>query len=293
MQAAIKVQQDSLVYRAGREAAKQGLRSNAVSLFQRAIEYATAAEKWEEVAKAWTQLGRLYDIGKDDTLAEEAHGRALQVARKYGLKRQEAHALHNLAAFAVDHREGLTAFMYARLAVDAYGQDYGGLSSLANDVAYYWMVSEGAFKTALEVFEACVSYAEKPIDKMDMLANVARAAAGCGLVDRYEDAARQVHELAPEIKHKERVAGAFLELAEGAYALGRHAVALETAEQAKAMAAERGERKYIAHADDVLRKIRNGDAFCATPPSAIDQIRNRDLAERLVRLLKAGRSTKH
>jgi tetratricopeptide (TPR) repeat protein len=288
VQAAIRINQDSPVYRAGRAAVQQGRREQAIQLFELAVRYATAASDWKEVAKSYTQLGRAYVMAKEFALADKAHASALRVARAHGLKKHEAQALHNLATVALDQRDGDTAFVYARLALQAYGRDYESISLLANDVAYFWMVSEGAYEIALEIFEASFAYAAKEVDKLDILANIARSAAGCRNASKFEESVAGVEELAPKIPHEERVAGGLLELAEGYYTLRRYEEAEAMVTRARKMAAKRHESKYVSHADELRKKIRARRHAVPSRPSRIDQIRHYALAERLISLLRHG-----
>jgi tetratricopeptide (TPR) repeat protein len=288
VQAAIRIHQESPMYRAGRAAVQQGRRAQAIQLFELAVHYATEARDWEQAAKSYTQLGRAYVMAKDFASAEKAHASALRVARAHGLKRQGAQALHNLATVALDQQDGNTAFVYARLALQAYGRDYESLSLLANDVAYFWMVSEGAYKIALEMFEASLPYAAKEIDRFDILANIARAAAGCDNLLKFDDAVAGVEALAGMIPYQERVAGGLLELAEGFHILRRYEEAEGMVARARELAAERVESKYVSHADELRKKIRERRHESLAPRSRIEQIRNHGLAERLISLRRHG-----
>lgn len=292
VQAAIELRK-ATTYRAARDAAQKGHREGAELLFKSAIKYAEATGDWEQTANAWTQLGRNRVMAQRPELAIEAHGRALHIARAHRLRLQEAQALHNLATVALDLRDGPTAFVYARLALQAYGQDYGSLSLLANDVAYHWMTSEAAFEPALEIFDATLRHASKAIDQMDIWANVARAAAGCGLEDRYDHASGQVEVRIPGIQYRERVSGALLEVAEGAHLLHRYDHARELARRALRLAEQRDERKYKAHANELLQRIehRTHRPF-ASQVSGVDRVRNHALADQFVSLLNARSTAK-
>jgi tetratricopeptide (TPR) repeat protein len=291
VQAAIEFYQDSPHYRAGKHAAQLG-RREAVDLFRLAIHYARTAGDWEQVARSWTQIGRLHLMAKEFREAEDAHASALRVARTYGLRRQEAQALHNLATSALDQHDGDRAFIYARLALQAYGLDFASLSLLANDVAYHWMVDEGAYALALDLFEACLPYTIKPIHRLDILGNIARAAAGSGMVAKYDRVARELRVFAVGIPFQERVAGALLEVAEGAHMLRRYGEAEAIALEAREIALSRREKKYVAHADKLLEKVERQEHSSPRTPSGIGQLKNRDLAERLTALLKRGQAEK-
>lgn len=270
--------------------AQKGKLSRALEIFKLAAHYGEAANEGAQAASAWTKIGRIQLILKKYKLAQEAHANALRIARAYRLEFKEAQALHNLAVVSFAQKNGTVGYAYARLAMQAYGRDYDALRILANDVAWYWMTSEGEYSKALGIFEAILPHAQQNLDRLDFLANIARAAAGSGNQEKFQDAWVKVHELGKIIPHEERLAGALLDLGEGACLLGRLSQAREVALRARAIAEKRGEIKYVTEADDLLERLQRPVAKKADDalPSPISAFRNHELATRFVLLLNAA-----
>lgn len=287
----------------GRRAARQGKREQAEKLFDLAIAFAQKAGNWEQAAKSWTQLGRLHLSAGDSARAVDAHAAALRIARKHGLKTQEAHALHNLAVMAFHRKDAAAGLAYARLALDAYRDDYAGIRILANDLAWYWMTSEGAYEHALPIFEAILESAHREIDRLDIAANVARAAAGAAATNpeywaegarKFDAAWERVMKMSRRSKDGERVAGALLELGEGALMLGRVDEARKVTEQALALAEQRHEARYARDAKKLLERLGKNPVAAKhrrrvrTGRAQLVQLRTNELVARIVSRLNAS-----
>ena len=187
--------------------------------FRRAIGLARRARDWRMYSRAFGGLGNLYMRRGNLPAARRLHTRALRGARRGGMRREQAAALHDLFGVAVETGQTTEAERFARHALEAYGTRNTRLNVLAHDVAYFWM-ENGHFERALAVFTAVLPLIDVPFERMFVLADIARAAAGVGKVSLAEEAAEEVWKLAAEAELEHGAARTLLDLARGYVMLG-------------------------------------------------------------------------
>ena len=162
-----------------------------------------------------------------------------------------------------------------------------GLPALAHDVAYFWL-ENGHFARALPVFEAVLPHIARSADRVRVLADVARAAAGAAREEvftaAWEEAMREVER--PDAE--EGAAQALLDLAHGAAMLRSWGKAERAATRALAAAAERNESRVRLEAEAVLDSVRRRSAAALSPAAAPRSPRGDALAADLVEHLAAA-----
>ncbi|MEX2570330.1 MAG: tetratricopeptide repeat protein [Gemmatimonadota bacterium] len=232
--------------------------------FRRAIGLARQSRNWRMYSRAFGGLGNLYIRRGNLPAARRLHTRALRGAKRGGMRREQAAALHDLFAVAVESGSGAEAERLARLALESYGTRNRRVHVLAHDVAYYWM-EQGSFDRALPVFQAVLPLIERPIERLFVLADIARAAGGVGDVETASDTATQVWLLASEPDLEHGAGRALLEVARGYLSLSDTKKAAEAAQHALTSAAEYRESKVRFAAEALLESI--GSTPAPTPPS--------------------------
>lgn len=187
--------------------------------FRRAIGLARQARDWRMYSRAFSGLGNLYMRRGNLPAARRLHTRALRGARRGGMRREQAAALHDLFAVAVETATPQEADRLARQALEAYGTRNRRVYVLAHDVAYHWM-EQGYFTRALTIFQAVLPLIDRPLERLLVFANLARAAGGTGDVGLADEAADEVSRLVAETELESGVARALLEVARGHLSLG-------------------------------------------------------------------------
>jgi tetratricopeptide (TPR) repeat protein len=255
--------------------------------FRRAIGVARQSRDWRMYSRSFGGLGNLYIRRGNLPEARRLHTRALRGARRGGMRREQAAALHDLFGVAVETGATAEAERLARQAFDAYDRRNRRLSELARDVASFW-VEQGHFARALSVLQATLPRAERPGERIVLLATIVRAAAGHGDTETALGAAAQVWHHVNDSESPAVGGPALLELARGLLALGDHRGAGEAAERAIASATAARERKVAVAAETLLEGIRDGVAAvpAATPAAGIDRGRGDQLAADLIRTLE-------
>jgi tetratricopeptide (TPR) repeat protein len=189
------------------------------------------------------------------------------------MRREQAAALHDLFAVAVEMGQPVEAERLAEIALQVFGRRNRRVHVLAHDVAYFWM-EQGYYARALSIFQAVLPVTEKPIERLFVLADLARAAGGCSDIDLAEEASDEVRRLAaqPELEHG--AARALIEIARAYVSLGDRKKAEVTARQAIRCATKFRESKVRFAAEallDALMYSAGGQAPAESPaPIAVD-----------------------
>lgn len=264
--------------------------------FRRSIGLARQARNWRMYSHAFSGLGNLYMRRGNLPAAKRLHTRALRGAKRGGMRREQAGALHDLFAVAVETSNPIEAEKFARLALDAYGNRNERVHVLAHDVAYFWM-EQGQFGRAKSVFQAVLPLIDRPVERLFVLADLARAAAGMGDEVTADGAAEEAWRLAVMPEVETGAASALLELARGYLSLGR----LDEARTAAALSAQCAikyrEGKVRFAAESVLDAITTASVEIEAPsevavaewePSSGD-----DLAADFVRTLQVMAGAAH
>jgi tetratricopeptide (TPR) repeat protein len=257
--------------------------------FRRAIGLARQSRDWRMYSRAFGGLGNLYIRRGNLPAARRLHTRALRGARRGGMRREQATALHDLFTVAVETGQNEEAERLARQALEAYGTRNRRVYALAHDVAYFWM-EHGRFARALPVFQAVLPLLEHPVEKLFVIADIGRAAGGIGDAATAREAASQVWRLTQEPELESGAGRALLEVARGYLSLGEVAEAERAAEEGLARATSRRESKVRFAAEALLESIRHSATVAAarqaTPAPAEERVPADELAADFVRTLE-------
>jgi tetratricopeptide (TPR) repeat protein len=224
--------------------------------FRRPIGLARQSRDWRMYSRSFSGLGNLYVRRGNLPGAKRLHTRALRGARRGGMRREQAAALHDLFGVAVETGENVEAEGLAREALDAYGTRNRRVHVLAHDVAYFWM-QQGHFGRALPVFQAVLPLIHRPLERLFVLADVVRAAGGVGEVATAEAAAEEVWQYAVDPELSQGAARALLEVAHGFMSLRDFARAEEAATLALSNATQNRESKVRFAAEALIDSLQN------------------------------------
>lgn len=237
--------------------------------FQRSIGLSRRAGDDETYASAYLGWGLLEEQRGDHAAALVRYTRALRAAQRGKLRPLAAAAHHNMIPLAAQARDFSTGQAHIVAAYKLYGKD-ATIIRLAADAAAFWAWF-GYFQLARSVYTAVVDRIAQLPDRVQVLANIGRAAAAVG--DEAEYSRIQLHaaELASAGRHFP--ARVWVDLAEGARSLGHTRAALDLAGRALEEAGARGEQATLAAARGVLGAVQS-----ASPAD-----RDTDAPERLQR----------
>ncbi|MEX2584693.1 MAG: tetratricopeptide repeat protein [Gemmatimonadota bacterium] len=222
--------------------------------FRRAVGLARQSRDWRMYSRSFGGLGNLYIRRGNLPDARRLHTRALRGARRGGMRREQAAALHDLFAVAVETGCAAEAERLARQALDVYGTRNRRVHVLAHDVAYFWM-EQGHFGRALPVFQAVLPLIERPIERLFVLADIARAAGGIGDATTANSAAAEVWTSASETELQPGAARALLEVARGELSLRSLAAAEAAARKSLELATQHRESKIRFAAEALLESL--------------------------------------
>jgi tetratricopeptide (TPR) repeat protein len=284
----------SYAYAVGRMARRRAEYARAETWFRRAIALARQMGDWTTYALAFSGLGNLYSQRGNLPAARRFHVRALRAARRHSLRQIQGSALHDLFVIAAGSPEGDDPERYARAAFEAYGQDHPRLPALAQDLAYYWIL-RGNNEAALQVFQALLPHMTRLDERLVVLANVARAAAGAGERKLFEETWDEVWDGLGRSDSLENGAQVLLELAHAAAALGEPERAERAADRALQVSSDRGEQRVRVQAEELLETVRRSRASRSRPSPAAQADNHEEagaFAADLVRTLNAALVTR-
>lgn len=220
--------------------------------FERGYRFAVRTGNRTEAVSALLGYGALMkECGQLDE-ARRWFLKAAKRAPRTGRKRSAAETRHDLMALAAEAGEDVSRIVeHAQAAVELYPLHARRLPYLAHDFAFA-LVQKQQFALAYPLLELFV----RVVPKRHLLPGVATfawAAAGRGLVHRYEDAERRA--LAQiEVDHQQ-AAPSLIFLAQGARALGLWARAERHAREAIAVAAKLNQPRYEQDASALLEEL--------------------------------------
>ncbi len=252
----------------GQVAARNGDIARAELWLRRTIGLARRARAWRPYSCAFSALGRLAQDRGNLPAAHRLHLRALRGARRGGMRAEQALALHDLFAVAVEAGRPAHAERFARQALSTYSKRNPRLVLLAHDIAYFWMEA-GHFGQALALFESVAPLVTDPVEQLWVHANLMRAAAGARQSDRADQAAQLVRRWCLDAALQAGVARAQLELARGELQLGRWEAAQTAAEQALRAARDRREGRTTLSAEALLEAITAARAAGRPAPTPV------------------------
>lgn len=243
-------------FHVGRIARKRADHARAEVWYRRAIGLARQARDWRLYSLSFRSLGELYALRGNYPVARRLQIRALRGARRGGMRSEQGHALHDLFTTAVEMGSFGEAEEFARQALEAYRPRNERLPHLAHDLAYFWM-DRGEFSRALPVFEALAPHFGRPVERLFVTANLARATAGVGEVEAFERHWADAWErLEARRGEDDGAARALLDLARGAETLKMWDRAEAAAARSLSLATERVEGKVRFAAESVLEAAR-------------------------------------
>jgi tetratricopeptide (TPR) repeat protein len=278
-------------YQVGRLARRQAQYDRAKTWLHRAVLLGRQVKDWDSYGAALAGLGNFYMQRGDYPRARKYHTRCLRAARRHGLRSLEGDALHNLCVVAMDVGLIEEVNAHARAAYEVWGDRHPRLPILAHDIASAWM-NEGYFAPALQVFDAVLPHTAAS-ERVTVLANICRASAGAGGVERFEGAWRAAWDFIGELTIKDHVPEGLLEMARGAATLCQWERAEKAAQLSLALATDRQEGRIRITAEtllDAIRHERTADARAVLPAEVGEEARAlaRDLSVALSRGAAAG-----
>ncbi|HEY7770604.1 tetratricopeptide repeat protein [Longimicrobium sp.] len=243
----------------GQLARRRAELARAETWFRHTIMVARQIGDWEAYSRAYIALGNMFVARGNFPGAHRMHIKALRAARRKGMPQIQGMALHDLFVIADETGRDEQAEEYARQAFRAYGPTHPSLPSLAHDVAYFWM-QRGHFQRAMEVFHALEAHLSTPRERLVLISNLARAAAGVSNRDLFRRAWTQVYRLSKESELQTVVPNALLELAFGAASLSEWDRAEQAGQESLELAQKFGQGKTRFRAEALLDSIRSGRA---------------------------------
>jgi tetratricopeptide (TPR) repeat protein len=198
-----------------------------------------------------------------------------------------ASAYHNLFVIEMEVGEVEKAERYAQQALRTYPLSSPSLPRLARDLAWRWMVL-GYFARALPLAQEALAHFTVPADRALLWSDIARAAAGAGAIDKFEDAWAQTRVLYSDHPMDPWPADILVNLAHAAASAGERSRANWAATLAVEIARARKESTLLLAAEAILDSL-------AHAPALTVQVRptNKEadlLVERFVTRLRAARA---
>lgn len=253
-------------FAAGRAARRQGRFEEAKSLFRRAIALSRRAGDEAGYANAFLGWAIMEEKRGDLAAARSKFIRAFRAASRGGLPELVAATRHNMIALALADRDFAEGQGHIVAAYKHYGADNPQLYRLANDTAGFWSTF-GYYAIALPLYERALPHVIRPDERIAILANISRAAAGLGQRDRFLSAWTEAVKL--DGHAGESMPDIYMELARGAQSLGFTIKAQELAREAVKCASIRGYQAKSVAAEQLLAEIQEGRrADPAQEPSA-------------------------
>jgi tetratricopeptide (TPR) repeat protein len=286
--AAVRPRDPGAAFAAGRAARWQAAYERAEQWFDRSLALARRNGDFAAYIDARLGKGTLHAQLGRRAAARDEFVLAWRTAKKHKIRELGAAAQHNLLAQAYEERRYDEAASHATLALRLYGARHTRFPYIAHDMAQLW-TALGFFAPALPVFRAVRSFIDAPAERVQLMANIGRAAAGAGDTDGFHAAWDEVTRHARA--GTQYVAAAYVNLAEGALLLRNPQQAAELAERGLEAARRRGERAEEENALALLNRIRGGHPGEHPPvvPPNITEL-SRDLVEALGRQVTGARS---
>ena len=243
-------------YEVGRLARKLADHTAAEAWLKWAACAARGQSTWEVYVLCLAGLGNLCRQRGNLPLSVRYHGLGLRVARRHSLRTLEGDELYDLAIMHYEMGHPIQASEYARRALEAYGAGHERIPRLMHDLAWAWMELVGDFRSAMDACEVLLPHIWQPSDRVLVLANLARAAAGAGHEPLFEASWNETWALVRRQDTREGHAAALLQLAHGAATYGYWARVELAAAEAFSIAQERHEGFSIIVAERMLDVVR-------------------------------------
>jgi len=245
---------------AGCLARKQGERARAETWLRRSIVLGRRNGDRMTLFQACLVLAEMQAERGDLEGARGLFLRAFRGARRSGFRELKGQALHGLFRLAAAGGRVDEADSYARSTLHAYGRRHPRVPQVARDIGTFWL-ERGKFPEALSALRLLLPFARHPADRVEALAVVARAAAGAGNEEAFDDASREALQLLRRTPEEDLRSRPLLDLARGAAELQRWESAERAARLALDAAVRQGEDHASTRAQAMLsqsRKHRDG-----------------------------------
>ncbi|HVG43987.1 MAG TPA: hypothetical protein VM890_04630 [Longimicrobium sp.] len=223
---------------------------------RRAVGLARRRRQWEPYAQAYVELGGLYTRRGQRVLAQRFFVQGLRASRRHGLIAVRGSALHGLLVVAMEAGELDEAERYARGALRAYGRGHPRLPELVHDMAYLWVRREN-YARAIPTLEKLLPTRVEPVERALTLAILARAAAGAGKTELYQESwmdALTVVKRRPE--DTEKHARALLEMARASVLMRDWHHVEQAVRLASASVSPHGERAVAVQVEELAAMVR-------------------------------------
>ncbi|MEW5928532.1 MAG: hypothetical protein AB1941_13775 [Gemmatimonadota bacterium] len=280
-------------YTAGQLCHRNAEYTRAETWYRRAVGLARRRQDADMYALAYTGLGHLFIARNDHARAGEAFLRAFRKARRAGIRKLWAEALHNLFVVAAETKQVAEAQEYARRAFRAYPRSHPGRITLAHDVAGFWVL-QGQYRRALPVLEVLARILTRSSHRLFALSQLAWAAGGAGQIEVFAKAWIDTWQIIDNQPTLNCVTSSLLRLAYGSALLGDSERVELAAGFAIDLAKRRGEETVLAEARGLLETAGTAGLPPALPPPPVeveqDELAN-DLAEAFVQTLAACADT--
>ncbi len=241
---------------AGRLSRQKAEFARAESWYLRAMRLGRQSGDWDSYASALNGLARIQLQRGALPRGRKYLRRVLRTARRFGLRKPESDALHELFIAAAEGGNVAEAEGWARQSFEVQGPGHPELPRLAHDLAHFW-VTQGYFARALVVMRALLPYWEKNTrERLYIMADVCRAAGGTGERPLFEEAWSAVWDRIETLSGQDAAAQSLLDIAHGAASLGEHARAEAAARRALELATARREGGVCLEAEALLESLR-------------------------------------
>lgn len=226
--------------------------ARAEAWYRRAIGLARRRRDTDTYARACLGLGNLFMQRGEYAKAKVAFERGFRTARRAGIRKLRAEALHDLFTVAVETDQVAEAELLARRALRAYPRSHPRIPALAHDVAVFWLL-HGLYWRALPVLQAVAQVIVRPKDRLMVLSNLVRAAGGAGRIDVFAIGWSDTWQIIDAQPDLECVTSSLLRLAYGSLLLRDWERVDLAARYASELAARRGQKTIQKEADALLR----------------------------------------
>jgi tetratricopeptide (TPR) repeat protein len=274
--------------RAGRVLRMRAEYARALTWFDHGIVVARRTGDWESYAQAYSGLGCLYMQRGNYRRARTVLRRSLRAALRYHLPERSGAAYHNLFAVEASTGNWTLAEQYAEHALATYPEGSRALPRLARDLAFRW-IQRGYFDRALPLAREVIGHFAVPADRALVWSDIARAAAGCGEVEIFEDAWAKAYGLATQENVEPFTVDILLNLAHAAGTRNDPVRGTMSARRALELARERKEGQLMLEAEAVLSSIQTRKLVA--PPQMPVNGGNVEIADRFVQALQLARAT--
>lgn len=246
--ARVRPEDADLALYAGRVARRKADFARAVQWFRRALRLARLANDPAARISGYLSWGILEEQRGNIDDARKFFTKAWRAARRAKLRRSEAAARQNLLVMydSLTVEEGQE---HAVAALRGYGPHDERIPALAHDTATLWLW-HGYFDVALPLLQKVLPSIERQGERVQIVANLARAAGALDMHDLFMKCWTEVERYAR--KREENTAAALVNLARGARSLRMEHSVRDLANRALALATRRNEPGPAAAALQLL-----------------------------------------